>query len=99
MAITYNIYRDDVLVGTTTEKTFQEHVPPGTYEYRVTAVDESGNESGSPPPAEIVVVTTVSFAWDGSEWVSMAGAMIYDGSEWQPWANAMIYDGDSWVAT
>ncbi|SFE60337.1 S8 family peptidase [Alteribacillus iranensis] len=53
----HRIYRDGVLHQEVEHTTLfeDENVDPGTYEYKVTAIDADGNESEKSPPVEVVV--------------------------------------------
>ena len=91
----YNVYRNGVLIAFVVEPTIMfENLPPGTYEYFVTAVYEMGESEPSnivtviidnnvPPENFVAVVqgTDVLCAWDSVESKYFVGYRVYRNDE------------------
>lgn len=66
--IGYNIYIDNVLLTTvsTTSYNVTSLTPSSTYTFKVTAIDDSNNESGTIGPSNTITVSTLAPCADGN---------------------------------
>ncbi len=95
----YNIYRDGVLIATTTATTYSDTglTPSTTYTYEVSAVDTSGNEGQKSAPAS---GTTASGGGGGNTMYVFAIDMWYEKFRFWFWVwydvymKITVYDGN-----
>ncbi|MEZ5181674.1 MAG: fibrinogen-like YCDxxxxGGGW domain-containing protein [Acidimicrobiales bacterium] len=107
--VSYDVYRDDRVIGTVWGRSYTDPEVTGTHRYTVRAVDARGNRSASPAPVNVngpspVLATPIAFntAWrylaDGSDQGTAWRAPAFGDGGW-PTGNGRLGWGMSTVAT
>lgn len=105
----YNIYRDDVQIGTSSETTYTDNVTAGSYSYYINAFDtedytsensESITVDSMPPEVPSLRVDSVSetsavLSWDCSDNVGVTSYEVYRNNELVKTTSANSYEDSS----